>query len=54
MKNETKKCKRKCAVCPYITEANNFEDMNGNVFYVKGDINCETGNLIYAISCLKC
>ena len=26
----------------------------GKVYYIKGEINCESSNIIYLITCMKC
>lgn len=31
-----------------------FEDNRGNKFKIKGNMNCETENLIYGVKCLRC
>ena len=28
--------------------------VTGKVYYIKGDMNCESSNIIYLITCMKC
>ena len=47
-------CGKKCALCPYIINSENFTDFRGKVYNVKNYINCKSENVVYGIFCLKC
>ena len=47
-------CDRKCAICPHMLKTTQFQSSTGEVFSVRGNINCKTANLIYGIHCDHC
>ena len=44
----------RCKLCPHINTTNIIQGPNGKVFNIKGKFNCNSKNIIYAISCDLC
>ncbi len=50
-----KKCgDKRCKCCSHIRESNNIKFEIGVLFHVKSDMNCNSSNLIYVITCTGC
>jgi len=45
---------KRCGVCSYLKESNSFTDRNGKKFTIKSDLNCDSKNVVYLVSCKKC
>lgn len=51
--NGTYRCKKGCRICNNIKEGKEFGDEKFK-YYTKGNISCDTYNIIYGIFCKKC
>ena len=40
---------QRCAICPYIIEADSFEDAAGNKITVRNSVDCKSSNLVLAV-----
>ena len=50
-----KRCLKPCAICPYVTNSNEFKSTQTRISYkMKGAFNCNTMGVIYALTCQKC
>jgi len=45
---------KKCAICPYMMDANSFIDASGREYQVRNNVQCKTSNVVYAIFCKRC
>ena len=45
---------QRCAICPYMEEADSFEDAAGNKYTVRNRVDCKSSNLVYAVFCERC
>ena len=43
----------KCNKCPYINRTPSLK-INGKTFFIKGNLTCNSHNIIYVITCLSC
>jgi hypothetical protein len=51
--HECKKCGKNCALCKHLIESSKFQDNEGKIYNIHGDINCKTTSVIYCIVCTK-
>jgi hypothetical protein len=47
--NECKKCGKNCALYKHLIESSKFQDNEGKIYNIHGDINCKTTSVIYCI-----
>jgi len=40
---------QRCAICPYMIEADSFEDAADNKYTVKNSVDCKSSNVVYAV-----
>jgi len=45
---------QRCAICPYMIEADLFEDAAGNKYTVRNSVDCKSSNVVYAVFCERC
>jgi hypothetical protein len=45
---------KKCAICPYVIEADTFIGVNGASYKVRNQITCKSTNVVYAVCCKRC
>lgn len=45
---------KKCAICPYVIEADTFIGVNGASYKVRNQITCKSTNVVYAVYCKRC
>ena len=45
---------QRCAVCPYMIEADSFEDAASNKYTVRNSVDCKSSNVVYAVFCERC
>lgn len=43
----------KCKKCPYVSKCNEM-NINGKPFWIRSNLTCDSANVIYVISCLRC
>jgi len=42
---------QRCAICPYMIDADSFEDAAGNTYTVRNSVDCKSSNVVYAVFC---
>ena len=52
--NKCKRCGENCALCKHLIESSKFQDNEGKIYNIHGDINCKSTSVIYCIFCTKC
>ena len=40
---------QRCAICPYMMEADSFEDAAGKKYTVRNSVDCKSSNVVYAV-----
>ena len=52
--NGCKRCGENYTLCKHLIESSTFQDNEGKIYNIHGDINCKTTSVIYCIFCTKC
>jgi len=45
---------QRCAICPYMIDADSFEDAASKKYTVRNSVDCKSSTVVYAVFCERC